>query len=62
MLEDAPWNDLKGKPLSDNQLARRLRQYGVKSKNVRIGDAVLKGYARADLYDVMAALPSPLSR
>ena len=24
-LEDAPWNDLKGKPLNDNQLARRLK-------------------------------------
>jgi Protein of unknown function (DUF3631) len=49
LLEDAPWNDLKGKPITDNQLARRLRQYGVKSKNVRVGDAVPKGYVRADL-------------
>ena len=35
-LEDAPWGDLKGKPLSDNQLARRLRNYDVKSEDVRI--------------------------
>jgi 5S rRNA maturation endonuclease (ribonuclease M5) len=36
-LEDAPWSDLKGKPLSDNQLARRLKQYEVKSKGIRVG-------------------------
>jgi hypothetical protein len=51
-IEDAPWTDLKGKPLSDNQLARRLKQYDVKPKNVRIGDTVSKGYVRADLHDV----------
>jgi hypothetical protein len=25
LLADAPWNDIKGKPITDNQLARRLR-------------------------------------
>jgi 5S rRNA maturation endonuclease (ribonuclease M5) len=61
LLEDAPWKDLKGKPITDNQLARRLRQYGVKSRNVRIGDAVPKGYARADLYDVWRRYLPPLA-
>jgi hypothetical protein len=61
LLEDAPWKDLKGKPLSDNQLARRLRQYGVKSKNLRIGDAVPKGYDRADLHDVWRRYLPPLA-
>jgi Protein of unknown function (DUF3631) len=60
-LEDAPWSDLKGKPLNDNQLARRLRQYDVKSRNVRIGDAVPKGYTRADLYDVWRRYLPPLA-
>ena len=60
-LEDAPWNDLKGKPITDNQLARRLRQYGVKSRSVRIGDAVPKGYVRADLYDVWRRYLPPLA-
>ena len=60
-LEDAPWNDLKGKPITDNQLARRLRQYGVKSKNVRIGDAVPKGYVRTDFYDVWRRYLPPLA-
>jgi hypothetical protein len=61
LIEDAPWNDLKGKPLSDSQLARRLRQYGVKSRNIRIGDAVPKGYMRADLYDVWRRYLPPLA-
>ena len=52
LLEDAPWNDLKGKPITDNHLARRLRQYGVKSKTLRLDDDhFAKGYARADLHD-----------
>jgi hypothetical protein len=53
LLEIAPWNNLKGKPITDNQLARRLRQYGVKSKTLRLEDNVFaKGYAREDLHDV----------
>ena len=60
-LESAPWNDIKGKPLTDNQLARRLRNYDVKSKDVRIGSVVLKGYRRADLHDVWRRYLPPLS-
>jgi hypothetical protein len=60
-LPEAPWNDLKGKPLNDRGLALRLRQYGIKSKQVRIGDITLKGYERADFIDVWKRyLPSPL--
>jgi hypothetical protein len=51
-LEIAPWNNIKGKPITDNQLARRLRQYGVKSKTLRLEDKFAKGYAREDLHDV----------
>jgi hypothetical protein len=60
LIEDAPWSSLRGKPISDNQLAQRLRQYGVKSKNVRIGDVVAKGYAAADLHDVWRRYLPPL--
>jgi Protein of unknown function (DUF3631) len=61
LIEDAPWSNLRGKPFSDNQLAHRLRQYGVKSKNVRIGDVVAKGYVAADLHDVWRRYLSPLA-
>jgi Protein of unknown function (DUF3631) len=62
-LEDAPWKDLKGKPLSDNQLARRLKQYGVKSKTLRLKDELFaKGYTSADLHDAWRRyLPPPQS-
>ena len=60
-LEDAPWGDFKGKPLSDNQLARRLRNYDVKPTDVRIDKVVLKGYHRADLHDAWRRYLPPLS-
>ena len=53
-MDEAPWGDLKGKPLDPRGLAGRLRQYGVKSTNVRIGDSVPKGYLRTDLHDPWA--------
>jgi Protein of unknown function (DUF3631) len=59
-IPEAPWNDLKGKPLNDRGLALRLRQYGIKSKQVRIGETTLKGYERADFIDVWKRyLPPP---
>lgn len=50
--EEAPWGDLRGKPLDQRGLANRLRPYGVRSKQVRIDkDTTLKGYRRQDLWD-----------
>jgi hypothetical protein len=54
-IAEAPWNDLKGKPLNDRGLAYRLRDYGVRSKNLSIGGEYgprPKGYTRGDLHDV----------
>ena len=50
-IEEAPWGDIKGKPLDERGLARRLRQYGVKSRTIRAGNDTPKGYLRADLHD-----------
>jgi hypothetical protein len=50
-LEESPWRDLRGKPLDPAQLARRLRGFDVRSTNLRLGPAVVKGYRRADLTD-----------
>ena len=60
-LDEAPWAELVGgKPLNARGLARRLAEYGVTSKNVRLGGSVQKGYARADLVDAWSRyLPSP---
>jgi hypothetical protein len=61
LIEDAPWNDLKGNPITNNQLARRLRQYGVKPKTLRLADdRFAKDYARADLHDVWRRYLAPL--
>jgi hypothetical protein len=52
-LEDAPWPDWYGHPLSTRDLAKLLRPYDIRSKSVRehgTGPS-LKGYARADLHD-----------
>ena len=59
-LEEAPWKDLNGKGLDSRGLALRLRQYGIKSKQIRDGTTNKKGYQRADLADAWARyLPSP---
>lgn len=50
-LEEAPWSDLRGKPLDARGLARRLGAYDVTSTKVKIGDASLRGYRREDLWD-----------
>ena len=53
-LEEAPWGDLKGKPLDARRLAGLLRPYGVTSKQIKIGDVNQRGYCRADLSDAWA--------
>ncbi len=50
-LDEAPWADLRGKPLDARGLARRLAGYEIKPKLVRIGETVSRGYTRADLWD-----------
>ena len=52
LMEESPWGDLGGRLLDSRSLARRLKKYGVKPKNVRGDSGVLKGYAKADLWDV----------
>ena len=33
MIPEAPWSDIKGKPLNERGLAVRLRQYGIRSQD-----------------------------
>jgi hypothetical protein len=55
-LEDAPWADWYGHPLTTRDLAKLLRPYQVESKNIREHGtgAPRKGYVRADLQDAWA--------
>lgn len=59
--DEAPWGELVGgKPLNARGLARRLGEYGIKSKTVRIGPTTAKGYSRDDLWDAWSRyLPLP---
>jgi Protein of unknown function (DUF3631) len=60
-LPEAPWSDLKGKPLTDRGLAFRLREYGVKSKNLNVGgEHRPKGYTIEDLHHVWKYYLPPL--
>jgi len=53
-MDEAPWGDLRGKPLDKRSLARRLRPYEIRPKQVRVGDRTLKGYMREDFHDAWA--------
>lgn len=50
-LDNAPWAELKGKPLNEYGLGRFLRDYEITSKTIRIGEHKAKGYERADFTD-----------
>lgn len=50
-MEEAPWGDLRGKPLDARGLSTKLRPYNVKPKTVRLGEQTAKGYESSDLFD-----------
>jgi hypothetical protein len=59
-MDEAPWSDLRGRPLDARGLARMLRRYGITSASVRVGDRAAKGYRRADLHDAWTRYLPPL--
>jgi len=59
-LEESPWGDLRGKAIDARTLAKLLRPYAVQSRDVRVGDVVAKGYARADLADAWVRYLPPM--
>jgi hypothetical protein len=60
MLDEAPWGDMKGKPLNDRGLAKLLKPYGIKPKVVRLGGEVARGYVREDFHDAWQRYLPPL--
>jgi hypothetical protein len=58
-LDEAPWGDLKGKPIDARRLASLLKPYGITSKQIRIGATTAKGYTRADLHDAWTRYLGP---
>ena len=54
--DESPWKDIHGKPLDDRGLASRLKQYGIKSKTVRVEGKTPKGYAAGDFARCLEAV------
>jgi len=50
-LDEAPWSDLRGKPLDARRLARLLGGYEVRSIKVKADGRSLQGYRREYLHD-----------
>lgn len=50
-LEDAPWNEWYGKPISARELAKLLHPYRVDAKQRRVGGEVVRGYFAQDFAD-----------
>lgn len=50
-MEEAPWAEMRGRPLDPRGLARLLRPYEIKPTTVRVGNATAKGYSRDDMWD-----------
>lgn len=50
-LEESPWGDLRGKPLDARRLSRLLRPYDIRPRQLRMGNAVLRGYHPGEFRD-----------
>jgi hypothetical protein len=50
-MDEAPWGDMRGKPITDRELARLLKPYEIKPKVVKIASEVSRGYYRSDFVD-----------
>jgi putative DNA primase/helicase len=54
-IEGHPWAEYRrGKPMTQNQLARALKPIGIAPENIRIGDKVPKGYLLARFGEAFA--------
>jgi hypothetical protein len=61
-IDEAPWADLYGRPVTARDVAKILKRYGVRSKDVKIAGEVRKGYRREDLHAPWSAyLPATVT-
>jgi uncharacterized protein DUF3631 len=60
-LDESPWTDIKGKPLTDRGLAVRLRHYGIKPVVLKTGPkSTARGYRKDDFADAWHRYLPPL--
>ena len=51
-IEESPWGEINfGRPMTAQGLAKRLREYEIRSSNIRMGSGVLKGYRKSDFVE-----------
>ncbi len=53
-IEESPWGDIRGKPLTAQFMAKLLHPFGIRPTQIRDGAAVRRGYLAADLADAWA--------
>lgn len=61
-MDEAPWGDLKGKPLDARGLARRLKPYDIGPATIRVHASTAKGYRRSDFLDAWSRYLSPFHK
>jgi hypothetical protein len=59
--DDAPWNEIYGKPITVRMLASMLKEHDVRSTKVKVDGRSLQGYRRASLWDAWARNLPPMS-
>ncbi len=61
-LEERPWGQWgrSVKAITPNQIARMLRDFSIKSKNIKFGESVLKGYKKDVFTDAWQRYATPL--
>ncbi len=59
-IEDAPWSDIRGRPLTSQYLAKLLREYEISPQQLRRGTDVIRCYVAADFSDAWTRYLLPL--
>lgn len=59
-MDDAPWSDWYGKPLTARALARLLNPYGIGPRHARDGSTTVRGYYAVDFEDAWARYVPPV--
>lgn len=60
VLDEGPWINYKGKGISTSEVARLLRQFDVKSKQLRIDGLNRHGYEAKDFGDPFSRYLKPI--
>jgi hypothetical protein len=61
-LPESPWTDIRGKPLDERTLAKRLKPYRIKPKQIRVGTTTPRGYCRTDFEEQWRSYLPPLAQ